>query len=266
MIYFVVQASHGLSDVAPRRTGGDPGPRFDQRGPGFQAVRGRMFQGAICLPCPAGLHEECFHPSPIDGDDGYMRCCCYSEPEPVHVEPTKQGRRELDGTEMRDVTSTGRKRAAREFPITDGMECEWSGLKNAGGGVVPIVGCNGNKLRLVRGGYARHHGPDKSTLNNSPGNVHRICPTCHNRWHAANDKYYGKRPPSGGPFLPVGRECLPHDPQTLATPADFVRSEVEWNTASEAVREAEERVNADDGDDTGELLSGQVGEGVGDAE
>jgi hypothetical protein len=37
---------------------------------------------------------------------------------------------------------------------------------------------------------ARHHGPDKSTLNNEVGNVHRICDYCHNRWHTLNDEGY----------------------------------------------------------------------------
>jgi len=37
---------------------------------------------------------------------------------------------------------------------------------------------------------ARHHGPDKNTLNNEKGNVHRICHSCHNRWHTLNDEDY----------------------------------------------------------------------------
>lgn len=36
----------------------------------------------------------------------------------------------------------------------------------------------------------RHHGPDKNTLNNDPGNVHRICHWHHNNWHALNDPDY----------------------------------------------------------------------------
>ena len=105
------------------------------------------------------------------------------------------------GEEMKDPTSTGRKRAAEAAPITVGMVCEWKQLKEAGGGPEPIKGCPGNPAT------DRHHGPDKSVLNNEVGiNLHRICSTCHNRWHTANDKYYGKskddRPANGAEWLP----------------------------------------------------------------
>lgn len=91
------------------------------------------------------------------------------------------------------------------------MVCEWAWLAAAGGGVVPIVGCPGYPASDV------HHGPDKNTLRNVEGNVHRICPTCHNRWHALNDPHYGSRPPADQPFLPVDGEWLEHDPMTKAT-------------------------------------------------
>lgn len=58
-----------------------------------------------------------------------------------------------------------------------------------GGGEFPIQGCSdGVQLN-------RHHGPDKNTLNNEPGNVHRICAHCHNRWHAKNDPDYDPNKP-----------------------------------------------------------------------
>jgi hypothetical protein len=85
---------------------------------------------------------------------------------------------------LKDQQSTGRKRAARLYPLTDGAPCEWQGLANVGGGTTPIVGCVSG-LQM-----ARHHGPDKSTSNNEEGNVHRICHRCHNRWHSANNKDY----------------------------------------------------------------------------
>ena len=105
------------------------------------------------------------------------------------------------GSEMKDPLSTGRKRAAEVAPIDGCMVCEWKRLMEAGGGPVPIKGCPGNPAT------DRHHGPDKSVLNNEVGvNLHRICSTCHNRWHAANDKYYGKgkddRPDNGAEWLP----------------------------------------------------------------
>jgi hypothetical protein len=85
---------------------------------------------------------------------------------------------------LRDQQSTGRKRAAKMYPLDKDADCEWKTSKNCGGGNNPIVGCLDGKQQ------ARHHGPDKNTLNNDSGNVHRICHSCHNNWHAANDDGY----------------------------------------------------------------------------
>lgn len=89
-----------------------------------------------------------------------------------------------DDSALKDQQSTGRKRAAKMFPLDDDALCEWSMKKNCGGGQFPIVGCLANSQQ------ARHHGPDKNTLNNEKGNVHRICHSCHNRWHTLNDDGY----------------------------------------------------------------------------
>ncbi len=94
------------------------------------------------------------------------------------------GRPKKEDSEVTDPKSTGRKRAAVEFPIDPNAFCEWRGLANCGGGRNPIIGCISGKQRH------RHHGPDKNTLRNETGNVHRICHYCHNRWHAANDNDY----------------------------------------------------------------------------
>lgn len=85
---------------------------------------------------------------------------------------------------LRDQQSTGRKRAAEMYPLKREDPCEWKMKKNVGGGQHPIIGCI-NGLQ-----QARHHGPDKNTLNNDKGNVHRICHNCHNRWHTMNDEGY----------------------------------------------------------------------------
>lgn len=82
--------------------------------------------------------------------------------------------------------------------------------KNCGGGTMPIVGCLDGKQQ------ARHHGPDKNTLNNERGNVHRICHTCHNRWHTLNDPDY-----VWGTIYPL------HEPYE-ATIADVGMNEVFW--------------------------------------
>lgn len=85
---------------------------------------------------------------------------------------------------LKDQQSTGRKRAARLYPLNRESACEWQGKAQCGGGISPILGCSLGKQE------ARHHGPDKSVSNNEEGNVHRICHACHNRWHAANNAEY----------------------------------------------------------------------------
>ena len=175
-----------------------------------------------CLPCAVGACGECFHP---DWDKEH--CCCSNTP--LILEPTKRGGPVKAAEDVTDVESTGRKRAAVEYPLKleDGnaRECEWMGLLKAGGGPEPIIGCiDGTATN-------RHHGPDKDTLNNSQGNVHRICPRCHNRWHTKNDSYYGERPVAGKAFIPIlGVESYPHDPETLATVEQLSLNEVYWAT------------------------------------
>lgn len=135
-----------------------------------------------CLYCPQGLHEMC-------SETGI--CCCSSRVEslPVVAEPH----------ELKDILSTGRKRAARMYPIEEGQRCEWAWKKNCGGGIIPIMGCSGRLAEHI------HHGPDKSTVNNERDNISIICSFCHNKWHADNDKFYpGKRPTDESPWLPVG--------------------------------------------------------------
>lgn len=93
------------------------------------------------------------------------------------------GRPRKSDSTILDPKSTGRKRAAADYEIADGTPCEWQGLANCGGGKSPITGCIDGFQEN------RHHGPDKNTLNNSEGNVHRICSSCHNLWHARNDMH-----------------------------------------------------------------------------
>lgn len=107
-----------------------------------------------------------------------------SDDFPDSEEEEKEHRTYKDDSSLRDQQSTGRKRAAIAYPLNEEALCEWAGKKNCGGGDHPIVGCLGNLQQ------ARHHGPDKNTLNNERGNVHRICHTCHNRWHTLNDEGY----------------------------------------------------------------------------
>lgn len=85
---------------------------------------------------------------------------------------------------LSDSQGAGRKEAAKLFPFDTDASCEWQGQSNCGGGTSPILGCTqGNQ-------DARHHGPNKNVSFNEVGNVHRICHSCHNRWHLANDGDY----------------------------------------------------------------------------
>lgn len=202
-----------------------------------------------CTYCAMQVHTQCWEPT----DDG--NCCCpsttgtplgsdseeslsssvrvptdlllnYEEKEftTVHEKP-KRGRPQLDAAQMKDPLSTGRKRAAKEAPIEPGEICEWLGLRYAGGGVHPVIGCFGNDAASV------HHGPDKNVINNEVGiNIHRICHVCHNRWHTLNDEFYGTRPPADEPFIPLGSNCLPHDAETKASPELMTMHEVYWKT------------------------------------
>lgn len=196
-----------------------------------------------CQPCALGFHWECANPvEKADEVGGYFCCCTLEARRGIPVD-------DEDGDE-REVTNnltTGRKRAGRLVPIMTGMVCEWAGLRYAGGGIVPIVGCNGNVLAKVKRGAdlpegtdsrgELHHGPDKTTINNAPGtNLHRICSNCHHRWHALNDKFYSKhRPGAEEPWLPSDgdRRLWPHDMFTLATDAEMMVSEGWWATRTE---------------------------------
>lgn len=191
---------------------------------------------SVCWSCVVGLHEECFEPElvaddSIEGD--WTTCCCANNADADAKDFVNGvGRPMLDPKDITDITSTGRKRAAMLYPIMEDMTCEWSGLRFAGGGVKPIIGCDGNTLTADKGSSRtghRHHGPDKNVINNAPDNVHRVCSTCHNRWHALNNEFYGSRPPAEQPFLP-NVEWKKHDRETLASDDELEENEKWWAT------------------------------------
>jgi len=190
-----------------------------------------------CLACRASFHNECDTFWEADSLD----CCCGGEVKFGADGSVKAQEADIisdgdsadtgyisdgyaaqkDISEYKDPVSTGRKRAKEMYPITAGMTCEWAGLKFAGGGVQPIIGCIG------RPASDRHHGPDKNTMNNAPENLHRICDFCHNTWHAVNDPFYGERPEHTKPFLPAGFDWKKHDGTTKATQEELLKSEAE---------------------------------------
>lgn len=197
-----------------------------------------------CWPCVASLHEECFDLRPVDGEDTFNCCCFLTSPDSDSGQWAKEIGRPMSSLEdITDVKSTGRKRAAMLAPIFKGMMCEWAGLKYAGGGTQPMVGCSGNTIIDKKQGDGihlqgdRHHSPDKSTLNNAVGsNLHRICVECHHRYHAMNDKHYtGERPSGTEQWLPDpgNGPIYLHDPETKATPEDVGDTEAWWATRSE---------------------------------
>lgn len=135
-----------------------------------------------CYSCAQGLFSECL--DPLETPEGHIIPCAQ------RYKPAAGG--EADGgalapTMVTDAKSTGRKRAVMLAPILEGMLCEWAGLRQAGGGPIPIVGCAGHQLSDKKNGDEEqgwlpghlHHGPDKATLNNAVGtNLHRICAVC----------------------------------------------------------------------------------------
>lgn len=193
----------------------------------FYTMSDVINQGS-CPACESGGHSDCYVPGESEdspGEDRYS-CCCRKDVGESLDEPTGKSfvDRVKDASAITDVQSTGRKRAAIAYPITEGMICEWSGLGKAGGGVVPIIGC--------RDGIAkdRHHGPDKNTLNNTEGNVHRICNFCHGRWHTLNDEFYGTRPSGTEPFIPLDpHQWTLHDSETKATNEEYLENELMWS-------------------------------------
>lgn len=156
-----------------------------------------------CPGCGRGFHNECEYGTCSD---------CHTDVEQItrSLSHGLRGQPVKDVSKITDPYSTGRKRAAIQYPLHKTNPCEWRGKKNCGGGE-PIVGCiNGLQEH-------RHHGPVKDPLENKPGNVHRICTHCHNRWHASNDHIYDEST----------YKNLPHDPQP-AEEIELVANETYW--------------------------------------
>lgn len=157
-----------------------------------------------CPTCGRGFHNECFEGNCQE---------CHPDTDTIFKSLKRKlgvGQPIKNPEDIKDPYSTGRKRAAIQYPIFKTNPCEWRGKKNCGGGE-PIVGCiNGLQVDA-------HHGPIKNPLRNEPGNVHRICKHCHNRWHAVNDPIYDE----------AKYENLPHRPEP-AEELDLLANEAQW--------------------------------------
>lgn len=155
-----------------------------------------------CIGCGRGFHEEC---------ENENHEACHPNYEYVAKTITGRGQPLKDPKDITDPYSTGRKRAATQYPLFRTNPCEWRGKKNCGGGKYPIIGC-------IKGlQQDRHHGPVKNPLRNEPGNVHRICKYCHNRWHELNDSVY----------IEEEYNNMPHRPE-LADELELLANEAQW--------------------------------------
>jgi hypothetical protein len=160
-----------------------------------------------CPSCGRGFHDEC--------ENGCANC----HPEVIHSitrvgSGAGRGQPLKDPDKVTDPYSTGRKRAAIQYPLFKTNPCEWRGKKNCGGGNA-IVGCISGLQQ------DRHHGPVKNPLRNEPGNVHRICKNCHARWHATNDPDYDE----------LKWDNTIHAPE-LATEVELLANEMQWRVKS----------------------------------
>jgi hypothetical protein len=174
-----------------------------------------------CLACQNGYYSECLQPVGKT-DDVMWPCGLAAIDHTLEEEAIKfRGGQVKIASDVTDIESTGRKRAALMYPIENGENCEWQGLLQAGGGVKPIIGCVENKATAI------HHGPDKNTLNNNRNNIHKICTYCHNYWHARNDEFYGERPTGSEAFIPLDSfDWTQHDSVTKATEAQLAQEMV----------------------------------------
>jgi hypothetical protein len=132
--------------------------------------------------------ENCYHAARgfFDECGKYPTCGCKSIAPQLEDEPQERKLNQKDDSAVVDPKSTGRKRAAKLFPLDREAPCEWRGQKFRleKDDEDFFIGCEKGLQQNI------HHGPNKDTLVNEVGNVWRICSTCHNRYHAKIDPTY----------------------------------------------------------------------------
>lgn len=170
-----------------------------------------------CKACGRGFHRECSrgckkcHPDNSQVLDESVGNGEHNDKK--SKETSGDAPRSPKSRNLKDPESTGRKRAAKLYPIEIDTPCEWRGKKNCGGGRRPIIGCYDGTQQH------RHHGPVKRTTRNELGNVHRICDNCHVHWHELNDLIYDES----------DYGLLPHDPSP-ATNEETIRNVLAWKS------------------------------------
>lgn len=159
----------------------------------------------LCWPCRRNQHDGCIaaltnmpcdcthevRQAPVA--QGSMANAMNLEPDSPDSENTTRVRRHKSDDSVTDQQSTGRKRAAKAFPlIVDGnrLPCDYRNKKNCLPNYmeVQIDGCGIRPSTMPGSAQSRHHN-DYNTLNNERENVALLCHSCHNLLHARNDPF-----------------------------------------------------------------------------
>lgn len=156
----------------------------------------------ICWPCKRNQHNGCAANISFDT----CECTHENNVQPVLEtesvidltdEPVKATRRNKDDSSVTDPQSTGRKRAAALYPLTDAngnkLPCDFQNKKNCLPSYMEeqIDGCGVRHGSMPNFAQARHH-HDYNVLNNDRSNVALLCSSCHNLLHARNDPFKDK--------------------------------------------------------------------------
>lgn len=155
------------------------------------ACRRNQHDGCIELltnmPCDC-THEPVRQPTPVSTIGDALNL---DQEEPDTVTRT---RRQKNDDAVTDQQSTGRKRAAKLYPLKDAngnkLPCDYMHKKDALPNYmeVQIDGCGVRPGTMPGPAQARHHN-DYNTLNNERENVALLCHACHNLLHSRNDPF-----------------------------------------------------------------------------
>lgn len=161
----------------------------------------------VCWPCRRNQHDgcaalftydlcECTHekvvaPTPV-GDIGNALNLDTQEADTKTVV-----RRQKNDMAVTDPQSTGRKRAAKLYPLIDPngnkLPCDFQNRKSCLPSYmeVQIDGCGVRTGTMPNFAQSRHH-HDYNVMNNERENIGLLCLSCHNLLHAKNDPYKDK--------------------------------------------------------------------------
>lgn len=153
-----------------------------------------------CSGCAANLTDfdcVCDHVTPMRQPlpEGPIANALNLEPDDADTTTSvTRSRRNKNDDAVTDQQSTGRKRAAKLYPLKNDKgekyPCDLAG-KVAGLPKymeVQIDGCGVRPGTMANPAQARHH-HDYNTLNNERSNVGLLCHSCHNLLHAKNDPF-----------------------------------------------------------------------------